>query len=222
MQAQVAAQLGVEGERHRLPLEQADRPAVAAGDHLGAARVLDEGRADEDAGERFVTIADQLDLALEALQLAAVGVAADDDVHRTKAALAGDPVGDAVSEDDHPRAGAERRQSAEHGVARGVEEAHPLHQHRHRRRLTARDDQPVEPLQVFLQPHQACARAQLFEGSNVFEEGPLEGHDPNERGHGYQPREASSSSVARVGISMPTIGSPRSSLTSAMTSGLSK
>ena len=101
MQPRIVGQLGVEGAGEDASLADRHRVALVGGEHLDPGPVaLDPGRADEDRAQRLV--ADPLDrqVGLEALQLAAEGVAPRGHVDQAEV------IGVA---DDHPGAGAEDR-----------------------------------------------------------------------------------------------------------------
>src|ERR1700716_3957723 len=128
MQAQISAQLGMKGEGHGPALTEPDRPPFVAHDDLGAAGVLDDRGADEDAWE-VLSSAIQLQRSLERLELAPICVAADCDVQDAKTLLAVYAVVDPVGQQDHPGTGAKRRKAGLEGISNRVIEAHALHQH---------------------------------------------------------------------------------------------
>src|SRR5262249_52674552 len=122
------------------------------------------------------------EVGFEAVHLPAVCVAPNGDVEGVEHVLVWPPVGDAVSEDDHPGARAERGQACAHRSLDLLEQAHPLHQHRHGRALTARDDQAVEPLQVSREPHQSYRGAASLQGLDMLTESPLQRQHPYKGG----------------------------------------
>ena len=77
-------------------------------------------------------------------------------------------------EHDHPGAGAEDR--GLEGADRVVEPVQP-HQARHRRRLAARDDQPVEPLELLRQAHLDDLGPEPAQHRDVLAERSLQGQD---------------------------------------------
>src|SRR3954447_12286918 len=134
--ARVVGELGMEGSNQNPPLPRQHRMAVDLGEHLDVgAGGLDPRRADEDGAQRLLAAAD-VEIGLKALHLTAERVPLRANVHEPEVV----PV-----EDDHAGAGAEDR---------GVEapqclvEAVEPHQPHDRGRLAARQDQPVEPLEL--------------------------------------------------------------------------
>src|SRR5205807_2559732 len=82
----ITSQLRVEGERHDRALPDSDRVALVPGDDLVRAGVLDDRRPDEHARERPLATG-QLEIRLEAVDLASVAVAADGDVQDAEPGL---------------------------------------------------------------------------------------------------------------------------------------
>ena len=77
MEPRIVGQLRVEGGGEDAALADRDRVALVGGEHLHAGPVaLDPGRADEDRAQRLVADPLDLEVGLEALQLATEGVAA--------------------------------------------------------------------------------------------------------------------------------------------------
>ena len=100
----VVGQLGVEGAGEHAALADRHRVALVGGQHLDPGAVpLDPGRADEDRAQRLVADPLDLEVGLEALQLAAEGVARGGRVDQPEVL---------VVADDHPGAGAEDRPPA--------------------------------------------------------------------------------------------------------------
>src|SRR5688572_109076 len=134
--AGVLGQLGVERRGENTAFADEDRLPAQASEHLHVrARLCQPGRPDEDAAEGlFVPV--ELDVVLEARDLAAVGVALDLDVHEVEMPAV---------EENHPRAGAEER--AGEGRERLLEAVDP-HETAHRGRLAAGNDEAVEPVEL--------------------------------------------------------------------------
>ena len=235
MHACVIGQLRMERGDENPPVTQRGRarPRHWLGEDLdGGAVVGHARRADEDAAQRLV-VAGEVEIRLEARELAAVGVAIDLDVGEAEVG----PV-----EQDHPGAGAEDRLlEAPHRLLEPVEP----HQPRDRRRLAARDHEPVEPVELCRQAHLDDVRAEPTQHRPVLAEVALEGEDADSHGssveagarelpvrnetqahassrcstgagsppvrarRNYQPRVSSSSLGSSVEVEMPTIGSPR-------------
>src|SRR2546430_11262153 len=110
VQALVAAQLGMKAKREDASLADGDGMVVVAGDHLHAARPFDQRRADEDTWKRLAIEAVYVEGRLEAVDLAAVAVAAHADVEHAQTVLLGHPVGDVARKHDHAGARGESRQ----------------------------------------------------------------------------------------------------------------
>ena len=109
-------QLGVERRDQHAAVAQQHWLTVALGEHLDAGPdVADTRRADEHPSERAV-LAFDLQVRLEARNLAAVGVPLDLEVGQTEVR----PV-----EQDHPRAGAEDRPLERRGSPRRARRAPP-------------------------------------------------------------------------------------------------
>src|SRR6476661_1870865 len=103
--ARVLRQLRVERGDEHAALAQQHRVALVLGQHLHArARLDDARRADEDAAQRLV-LAGELEVGLEARDLAAVAVAAHDEVDEAEQRLVRPAVERLAGDEDHPRAG---------------------------------------------------------------------------------------------------------------------
>src|SRR5207237_9043493 len=153
--------------------------------------------------------------------LATVGVAHDADVDEVKRELPG--IVDVAREQNQSRT------RAEDGPPLGVEllqrgnEAPGLHQLEQRRALAAGDDETIDVRELrglahfdrldFFRPAHAAARERLGMPVEVA----LEREDADL--HRYQPLVCIRSFSASLLVSMPTIGSPRSSLTRTSTCG---
>src|SRR4051794_5705976 len=132
----VVRQLRMEGGDDHTPLAQEHRFAVELGEHLDLRPdFADARRADEDAPQGL-SLAHQGQVCLEARDLPSIRVPVDVDVNGAEMSAV---------EHDHPRAGAE--EGAGELAHRLVEAVEP-HQAHERGRLAARDDQPIEPLQL--------------------------------------------------------------------------
>src|SRR5712691_5596909 len=132
----VVGQLRVERRDDDAPLPQENRLAVVLGEHLDLGPDVRDARcADEDAAQRLVRSL-EFEIGLEARDLATVGVPLDLEVEQAEVA----PV-----EEDHPRARAEDRGLE---AANRLLEAVEPDQAADRRRLAARDDEAVEPVEL--------------------------------------------------------------------------
>src|SRR6188508_1490469 len=217
----VVRQLGMECGDEHAPVPEQDGLPVELCEHLDLrADVADARGADEDAAEGPL-LALQHEVGLEARHLPPVRVPVDDEV--------GQPEVVAV-EEDHPRARAEdRRREPADRLVETVERC----ELQDRRRLAARDHEPVESVELLGETYLDDVRAGPTEHPRVLAKGPLQGQDTDPRAarHGvkcrsgptpgsaqrgsYQPRTSSRSASASELAEMPTIGSPSPADTSA-------
>ena len=173
------------------------------GEHLDVgADPLDDGRPDEHGVERMRPASRvDVEVGLEAVDLAAEGVAAHGDVDGAEAALVGAAVEDLGAEQDHPGAGAERRHAVGEPLGERVEQAGRLEQHRHRGGLAARQHQRVDVVELRRRADLSGGRRRGSQGVGVARERALQGEDADLGGHlgashrtchsAYQPRSAS-------------------------------
>jgi hypothetical protein len=143
--------------------------AVELSEHLDVGAGLAQPRgADEDAPERLV-VTRELEVGLEARDLTAVGIPVDEDV---------DEVEVRAVEHDHPGAGSEdRRAESPHRLVEAVEP----HQPHERRRLAARDHEPVEPVELAGDAHLDGLGAEPPQHGRVLAEVALDGEDTDAR-----------------------------------------
>ena len=121
-------------------------------------------------------VAVELEIGLEARDLAPVGVPVDLEVGETE-------VG-AVDE-DHPRAGAEDGSvEAPDRLVEAVEGGEP----QDRRRLAARDHEPVEPVELLGEAHLHDLRAGGAEHPRVLAKRPLEGENTDSGPMAHTPK----------------------------------
>ena len=209
------------------PWSHGDRVAVrVARQHLGPRPDLGhQRRADEDAVERLAAELRDVEIGLEAVELAAVAVAPNLEVE--DAEVRGLAIGQAIGEQDHAGAGAEQWRAGRAERDDRLAEPVGIDQAAHRRRLAAGQDERVEVDEVARQAHLDRLGADVADRGHVLAHGALQGEhaDP---GHAmgthrsaYQPRMASRSSGGISPNEVPRIGSPRPVLTSARISGLS-
>ncbi len=123
-------------------------------------------RADEDRVERGVE-ADDGEVGLEAVDLAAVGVSAHGDVDHAEAALIGTPAGDLGGQQDHAGARAEHGQPVGEQFGQRLEQARGGEQAGHRRRLPAGHHQCVDRAEVVGGADLLGSGAQRLEGALV-------------------------------------------------------
>ena len=142
----------------------------ALGEDLNAGAVVGHARrADEDAAQRLV-VAVEVEIGLEARELAAVGVSIDLEVGKAEVSSV---------EQDHPGAGAEDRLlEAPHRLLEPVEP----HQPRDRRRLAARNDEPVEAVELNREAHLDDVRAEPAQHRRVLAEVALKREDADSHG----------------------------------------
>ncbi len=219
VEARVVGQLGMECAGEHAALADNHRVAVVAREHLDLGPVpLDPRGADEHRAQRLGAEPVDLELGLEALQLAAEGVAARDRVHQAEVLAVAD---------DHPGAGAEHGAPALGvGADRGLEPV-ALDRLRDRRALAAGDHEPVEVGQLGRALRTSTgAGAERAQHPRVGREVALRREDADPEaglaGH-YQPRCWSSApSAASWAMSSPRIGSPSPAEAAATRSGSSK
>jgi len=122
------------------------------------AAALDPGGADEDGPQRLVADALDLEVGLEALQLAAEGVAAGGGVDQAEVL---------VVADDQPGAGAENRAARPMMGANRRRQPRRLDPLADRRALAAGDDEAVEPAEVVGGANLGCLGAELAQRPRV-------------------------------------------------------
>ncbi len=189
MEAVVVGQFGVEGGGQERPLAQGDgAPSLAAGvgrqarQHLHlSAYVIDDGGANEHAveGPGRVRAVEGRDgqVSLEAVQLAAVGVAPHADV---KGVQGGEPqVWGPLCQDDEARAGAQHRQTALDQRPQGPVQVEVLHETAQGGALAAGYDEPVQAAQLVAGAHLTDADVEAAQHGLVFDEIALEGQHPD-------------------------------------------
>src|SRR5436190_17448247 len=163
--AGVVGQLRVEGGDEEPPLARQDRVAVDLGEHVDVgSRVLEPRRADEDSAQRLVPVPD-VQVRFEAAHLAAESVA-------PRAVVAEAEV--VAVENDHPGA---RSQDRAAELAHRVVETIKPHEAADGGRLTAGDDQPVEPVELLGEPHLDRLGTEPPQHGCVLSEVPLHGED---------------------------------------------
>src|SRR6188508_1564681 len=192
--ARVVGELGVEGSDQEAALPEEDRLAVELGQDfdVGAGR-FDLRGADEHASERLV-LSGQMEVGFEAEDLAAVRVAGDLDVDEAKVLAV---------EDDQAGAGAEDGLLK---VADRVLEPVEPHQAHERRRLAARDDEAVEPLELLRLAHLDCVRAEPAEHRRVLTEVSLEGENADLHGANSRFRPVAGRNGRKASIRRPNPG----------------
>ncbi len=214
MDARVVRELGMKSGYKDTTFARQDGAPIELGEHVHVRPgALDPGRADEDGAEGLAarTVAEhlgsELEIGLEGTHLAPVGVAANVDVDHPQQGLAGYAVYRVTSEQDHAGAGAEDRALE---IADNLLESVGTGQLAYRRRLPARDDEPVQALELLGLPHLDRAGAESAEYRHVLAEVALQGQgaDANARGIGHaiksrcRPAAAAWFEVARRGTNL--------------------
>ena len=212
VQARVAAELGMKRDREqRRPA--ARRPAWPSTD----ARISTPSPCAAIHGARMKTARSGgpsspaiVEVGLERAHLAPERVAPRLDVH--------DPEVLAV-EHDQPRARAEDRRAGRASARSGSASPSRSMPERHRRRLAAGDDEPVEPVEVGRHAHLAHVGAERAQHPRVRREAALQGEHADRATPRYQPRWASSCSSPSERDSSESIAAPSPSEARATRSG---
>ena len=218
MEAVIIRQFGVEDGSQQVSLAGGNDATIGqlcqaestAGDRF------DQRGTDEDGMEGIGIIVPSIErrdgkVGLEAVQLTAEGVALDGDVHQVQGGLI---AVDILCHEDRPGAG------APHGVLfgenfEGLDQMIGFGQPGKGGGLATGHDQTVQALQLLGFAHLDNIHSQRFEDGLMLRKTSLESENADLHYLYYQPRVEISSSSGIVDIWRPTIGSPRSSLTSA-------
>src|SRR4051795_6823550 len=193
---------------HDFPLSHCHRVPVHLREHLDPVTGLIYPGCPNEHRAQGVAEAGEVEIGLEALKLAPERVAARRHVEHAEMVAV---------EHDHPRAGGEDRGAARGKLAQWLGEALALDPERHRGRLAARHDQPVQTLEVLGRLHEAAIGAELREDPAVRLEIALEGEYSD-----YHPRCWIRPFSPRAAISTPAIGWPSPRLARATRSASSK
>jgi hypothetical protein len=193
----VVSQFWMKGRGKQVPLPNHDNPTVVTLAHGG--QDLD-GRADslyprspdEDSPKSVVAQFGDLKVCLEGRDLSTEGVAPDGDVDSADRFLVGTAVEHLVGQHDHAGTRAVDRKAAGYDIAQGLQQVVALGEHVHRRRLTARNDEPIEPAQFLGTSDFNGVSTDAFKGRSVFPNVTLQGENADERSaRGHQPRSSS-------------------------------
>src|SRR5262245_6949707 len=173
VQTGVVGQLRMERRDEESALAGQDWMAVHLGEHLDfGPDLLDPRGADEDRAQR-PALAGEVEVGLERGDLAPEGVPPYRDVDEAEMVAV---------EHDHPGAGAEHRPVE---LAQRLVEAVEPHQARERGRLAARDDEPVEPVELLGDADLDNVGAEAPQHRRVLAEVPLHGKNADpKRLHG--------------------------------------
>src|SRR6185437_7117602 len=148
-----------------------------------------------------------------AIELTAVGIALDGEIHGSEALLLW--VRYFLREQNRARAGAEDRLRF-YELGEGFQQIHHVQEFEHRGTFAAWDDEPVDIVQLFGGADFDCVAARVFDGSGVRVEVALESEDSDAffiavaGRHGYHPRVCMSSPSGSLAISSPGMAMPRS------------
>ena len=189
-------------------------PLYWASTTLPGPHAADDGRADEDGFQvAAVRHGDARDAAVD---LAAVGVALDGDVHQTEACLRG--MRHFARQQNRAGAGAEDRLLLGEALER-FGQVFLIEQLEHGGAFAAGDDQAVALFQVGNGAHFDGMAAGALDGFAMRFEIALEGQNPDGLLPRYQPRVCSSSLSGSLEMSRPRMASPSSSLASSSFTG---
>ena len=159
-----------------------------------------------DEGHRHLAHTLEFALGVEASQLPAIGISLGQDIHGGQMLAV---------QHDESGTGTQHGQSATDGLSHLFPHAQIVHDARHGGTLAAGDDECLLGLMPVGQvAYEECLHSHTLQHLSVFLECPLQGHYSNP----HFPRSAMSSSISCS--LMPTIASPRSSLSSASILGL--
>src|SRR5512132_389995 len=165
-------ELWVEGCHNEVVLLQDDGPVLEGSEHLDCiAHALDPGRADEHAAHPMLDPAD-VEVGFERVHLAAVGVAANGDVHQREERVA---AVDLACEDDHAGARAEDRHAGTRPLTDRLDQPVGASELADRRRLAAGERETVDLGDLLGRAHLDRGRAELGERCDVLPEVALEG-----------------------------------------------
>ena len=187
MHPAVPGQFGVEARGHQIPLADGHDPTVGrspddpAEDDDPLAGLLDPGRPDEDGVHRRHPSSPS-----KAMSDSKQSTCRPKALRRTVTSRP--PIGllvrrrveQPVGEQDHPGAGAVGRQPAADGGAQRLEQPEPGGQLDHRRRLAAREDQPVDGGQLLRPPHGHRLGTLLAQGRQMLADVALQGEHPDD------------------------------------------
>src|SRR3954471_7676649 len=194
MHPRVTGELGMERRRQQRTLSYGDDPTggltvVDLRERLnGFAELLDPGRPDEHGMHRFVQPA-EADVALERVDLASEGVAPHGHVDAADAHLVGGAVEHPVGQQDHAGAGAERRHAVGDPLLQRLQQVERHQQLADRRRLTAGDDKPVDPVELVRTSYAHGVSPARLENGDVLAHVTLQREHPESwGGHGATSR----------------------------------
>jgi hypothetical protein len=167
-----------------------DRDTVVFSEHLdiGSNR-LDQWCPDEHGVKRFIQ-PDDIDVGLEAGQLAAVSIAPHGDVDRREAPLIGSPIEHRLCTENHPSARTENRHAVTYALRERVEKMVGSQQMRHRRTFTSGDDECVDIVQLVDRPYRWSIDADGVQALLVNGERSLESEYADAPRRCHQPRSA--------------------------------
>lgn len=227
MEPIITRQFGVEGGRKQ--------PALACGDDCALVEscerlyILSHGvdarGTNKDRREWRRSQCRDTQSSFKAIKLASKSIAPGGDIHQVECRLSfRTSFGDAVCEQNHPRARSPDRHLAPGALPDRFEQTIGNQQLADRRTFATWNNQAVDAIQMLRQPYLSDLMPKPAEHVLVLDKSPLQGeytyiHTVATRRALYQPRVASSSPSGIWFISIPTIASPNPLLTSAMIFG---
>src|SRR6202163_3133421 len=218
----VRSQLRMEGQRQPVALLDRDRLVGVPGELLDLRCAVGELRGPDEDSRGASPDGVGRHPRLEAVDLPAVGVAPDTNVHQLQWFLVRPAVLDLACHEDHAGAGAHHRHPGGRALLDRLLQRR-LHQVCHGRAFTPRQDQGVDRLQVTREANRNALDFAGAQGRQVFTEIALQRKDADATtGNAHQPLPASSSSWGIAPISSPRMALPRLLEASARMSGRSK
>src|SRR2546425_2240703 len=212
----------MEGERQPVALLDRDRLVPMPGEFLDIRRTVGELRGADEDGRGGSPDGRRRHLRLEAVDLPAVGVPPNADVHQLQWLLVRPAVLDLAGHQDHAGAGAHHRHPGRGALLDRLLQR-GLHQVRHRRAFTPRQDQGVDRVQVSRETDRHPFDFAGAQRRQVFAKIALQRQDADATARcAHQPLPASSSSWGIAPISNPRMALPRLLEASARMSGRSK
>src|SRR5690606_21744103 len=183
VEAVLARHLGVERRAHQVALLDGHDPAVVERGQHRRIRPdrLDDRRADEHRVHRGLPQLRDVEIGLERVVLVAEGVASHRDVEPAEALLPFDGIEHRVGEQDQPGARAVHRHTARDAAEQGLGDAEGAAQLVDHTRLTARDHEPRNGLELLGTTNRHRIRAQLTQHREVLAHVALQREDADPR-----------------------------------------
>ena len=185
--AHVTGDLRMERRGEQAALPHRDDPSVGAavgdrGQHLDpGADLLHPRCADEHGSNRVSGDPGEVEVVLEAVHLAAEGVATHRHVDPAESELTGDGVGHPVGQQDHPGAGPVDRHPLRHPLHQQLAQAERAGQLVDRGRLPAGQDEGVHLGELLRPPDRTGDHVALGQRGQVLADVTLDGEDANHK-----------------------------------------